>query len=127
MFTYDDELFSDLHKDAVGFRPRGHEFYAASRSRKQEIWDSYVDQVNVELAREHDERQASKIEFEGKIADLISIGAGDRETAIRWLLTSDEDNLDEFKAHGVSWALYEFNLPIDYSQEFGDIRNEMVS
>lgn len=35
MYTYSEELFSDFHKDAYGFRPRGHEFYSATPERKQ--------------------------------------------------------------------------------------------
>ena len=42
MYTYSDELFSDLYKDVYGFRPRGHEFFTACPERKQEIWDQIL-------------------------------------------------------------------------------------
>jgi hypothetical protein len=125
-FTYDEELFSDLHKDAMGFRPRGHEFYSASRERKQEIWDSYIDTLNVELERESAERVANSAAFEKKISDLIDMGAGDRETAIRWLMTSDDEE-DDFTHYGVSWALYSFGLTSNYGLEIGRIREAMMA
>ena len=28
-YTYDENIFSDLYKDAFGFRPQGHHFYDA--------------------------------------------------------------------------------------------------
>ena len=42
-FTYSDELYSDLFKDANGFRPRGMLFdrwMAKSPAEKQREWDS---------------------------------------------------------------------------------------
>lgn len=41
MYTYSEELFSDFHKKAYGFRPTGdHWFYGATPAEKQEIWDA---------------------------------------------------------------------------------------
>ena len=34
-YTFEDNLFSDLHKDAYGFRPRYHRYYEASDDEKQ--------------------------------------------------------------------------------------------
>jgi N-formylglutamate amidohydrolase len=89
-FTYDTDLFSDLHKDANGFRPNGgHEFYRATPERKQEIWDFYQAMVAEEIERTRREEEASADAFEAQITNMISLGAGDRKTAIRWLVMSD--------------------------------------
>jgi len=34
-YTFDENIFSDLYKDAYGVRPRGHAFYTASNEEKQ--------------------------------------------------------------------------------------------
>jgi hypothetical protein len=89
-YTFSTEIFSDLHKDAYGFRPRGHEFYDATPERKQEIWD-YLCQVvedNIVAEREHEARALR--DFEAWVANTIALGAGDRATALRWM-TSSED------------------------------------
>ena len=39
IYTYDENIFSDFHKDAYGFRPRDHRFYDATPAEKQVIWD----------------------------------------------------------------------------------------
>lgn len=90
-YTFSTEIFSDLHKDAYGFRPRGHRFYdeATTDAERQKIWD-YLCQVvedNIAAEREHEARVLR--DFEAQVADTIALGAGDRATALRWM-TQDE-------------------------------------
>lgn len=88
-YTYAEELFSDFHKSAYGFRPRGHEFYAATPVRKQEIWDN-VQQAFLQRQVEEAEEEARALrEFEAEIASIIEAGAGDRTTALRWMTEED--------------------------------------
>jgi len=92
MYTYSDELISDLHKDARGFRP--HEaFYEgwtqSDDDNKQAIWDG--------LCREMDRREEMEAcneayllaKFKEEVQSYIELGAGDRQTALRWM-TQDE-------------------------------------
>ena len=89
-YTFDIEIFSDLYKDAYGHRPRNHPFYWADDAEKQQIWDRVVEDVNDAIRREREEAEAAVVEFETLVAKTIDLGAGDRETALRWL-TSTED------------------------------------
>ena len=57
MFTYDEELFSDLHKDAYGFRPRIHNFYESTPEEKQKIWDATI--LDMNAAQEAEEARAA--------------------------------------------------------------------
>lgn len=104
-FTFDYDCFSDLYKDVNGFRPRGHEFYAPETTdeRRQEIWDLYCRQLDVEIDRQRAEEAEAVVRFEAKIAELISIGAGDRETALRWIRERDDEHLE-----------WQFGLPFGY-------------
>ena len=88
-YTYSEELFSDFHKDAYGFRPRGHRFYDASPAEKQEIWDA----VGRAFDRRHEEEAEleaqSLIDFEKEVQTYIDNGAGDRQNALRWMTQNE--------------------------------------
>ena len=89
-YTYDENIFSDFHKDAYGFRPRlDEEFYTATPARKQEIWDSVGRAFRIREAEEAEEEARALREFEAEIASVIEAGAGDRTTALRWLTEGD--------------------------------------
>jgi hypothetical protein len=118
-FTYDENTFSDLHKDAIGFRPRGHEFYddATTPERKQEIWDYYCRVLEEELAWEKKRQAESIVKFEELVKTVIASGAGDRETAIKWLEDAEDDpymGLD----HG--YFNYLYDLPYSYDYKKGE-------
>lgn len=85
MFTYDDNTFSDLHKDAYGFRPRGHRFYDATPAEKQEIWDYTIRALEASIEEEKEREARALEEFEHCLAETIRYGAADRETALRWM------------------------------------------
>lgn len=90
-------VISDMHKDAYGFRPRGEDFW--SRLTTLEACDAEMDrlQVAVDFAREEDIRRedAAIVDFEAAIARTIEVGAGDRDTAIRWLMSAQVDADDQ--------------------------------
>ena len=89
MYTYSEELFSDFHKDAYGFRPRGHEFYSATPERKQEIWDATAGAFTRAQAEEAELEAQSLIDFEKEVHAYIDNGAGDRQTALRWMTQNE--------------------------------------
>lgn len=89
MYTYSEELFSDFHKDAYGFRPRGHEFYSATPERKQEIWDATAGAFTRAQAEEAELEAQSLIDFEKEVQSCIDNGAGDRQTALRWMTQNE--------------------------------------
>ena len=99
-YTFDEIVFSDLHKDAYGFRPRGaaawrvnaaHEFYDATPERKQEIWDLTLVDLDYELEREQAAKAKAVALFADRLQQTIDIGAGDRITALRWLTEGCDD------------------------------------
>lgn len=105
MYTFDENIVSDLHKDAYGFRPSEYfyeKWHASSDDQKQEIWDNLVEALELHRALEHAQLEAriayekATVEFEEDIAENIKLGAGDRATAIRWLIEA----LDAFHGNG---------------------------
>lgn len=117
-FTYDEQIFSDLHKDAFGFRPRGHEFYDAAPERKQVIWDETLRVLESTLAEEKARKDEAAVAFEARIAGLITTGAADRSTAIRWYINSMDLSRYDL-AYGGGFVCWELGLPYEgYKAEF---------
>ena len=81
---FDDTLMwvSDLFKDVNGFRPRGYNFHLWSF---QELADFVTDLMVINTKQVEEERA-----WENKaIKDVMSVGADDKETALRWLDQAD--------------------------------------
>jgi len=73
---------SDLFKDVNGFRPRGYKFNEWSN---QELEDFVNDLIEISEKQAAEERA-----WENKaINDVMSVGADDKETALRWLDQAD--------------------------------------
>jgi hypothetical protein len=95
-YTFSTEIFSDLHKDAYGFRPRNHRFYdeATTDAERQRIWDNLCQVVEDNIAAEKEHEARALRDFESQINLRIALGAGDRATALRWM-TQDEKFYNE--------------------------------
>lgn len=120
MYTYDENLFSDLHKDAFGFRPSEYawaEWNEASPAQKQVIWEDLLDGLDRAVNEEKLQQEAAVASFESRIASLMLVGARDRETAIRWIVESL--NLSENdKMYGGSYICFELGLPYSMAAIF---------
>jgi hypothetical protein len=124
-FTYSEELFSDFYKDTYGFRPRGHEFYDATPERKQEIWDAVGDDFVREIEYERQANLKAQAELEAQISMTMALGAGDRETAIRWILTAETQHENDLW-YGAEYFEYSFGVAYGlYKAEFTPIIEEM--
>jgi len=94
-YTYSDELYSDLHKDAYGFRPGagGLALWASGTpEQKQAKWDSMLETLQSNAADEVEAENRAAVCFEQRVADTIAAGARDRITAIRWLFEAEDDD-----------------------------------
>ena len=82
------QIYSDFHKEAYGFRPHGvnyHEFTLEQLKADFDMFESLCKQnEREEEARANWARQ----EFEKRVETVIGVGAGDRQTALRWILDS---------------------------------------
>ena len=85
IYTYDESIFSDFHKDAYGFRPRDHRFYDATPAEKQVIWDDVGRAFDDANAQEELAKRESQMNFEMEVQSFIKMGASNRETALRWM------------------------------------------
>ena len=88
-YTFDVDTFSDLYKDANGFRPRGHEFYTASDKRKQEIWDFTLECLEREIEETESREARNEVAFDMLVKSTMKQGAVDEDTAVRWLIEGE--------------------------------------
>jgi hypothetical protein len=74
-YTFSTELFSDLHKDAFGYRPQNdHPFYSSSDADKQYCWDYTVKQLEIRELEEKEAEEQAVIDFK---ESLYSINPND--------------------------------------------------
>jgi len=89
MFTYSDDVISDLHKDVYGYRPR-EAFWAdwdnCTPAEKQKTWDEYCNALEANAIQEAVRETADIAKFEDRVQDVIAIGAGNRTTALEWIV-----------------------------------------
>ena len=88
-YTFDQNIVSDLHKDAYGVRP-GEYFWADWDARdddgKQRIWDNLLDDVHRSIENEREAHQEAIANLEDRIRFMMSTIIGcQREDAIRYL------------------------------------------
>ncbi len=98
-YTYSDELYSDLHKDAYGFRPSGdfHTWWAhqATPDEKQAQWDTMIRAME-ESDREYQEHQARSVKkFEENVTKIMNEMGKTRIEVLRWLFMVDEQFFDD--------------------------------
>ena len=106
MYTYTTDLFSDLHKDVYGYRPRGaamEDWNSRTPRQKNELFNALCDELE-EVTRD-EKRQADRnlMEFTGEFLNMIELGAKDRETALRWMTQEEEFHSEQCVSHWV-WA-----------------------
>ena len=114
MYDFDDNIFSDLHKDAYGFRPRGHEYYEALPARKQEIWVKVCEDLEAAQEEEARQEQEAVAEFKAQITKVIEAGAGNRITALRWMTSTETFYHSQDVEH---WVYKQGILFTDYGRE----------
>jgi len=93
MYTYDDNTYSDLHKDVYGFRPRAVAmciWNALTPSEKQTHWTDLCNQLDVNETHERQLEKQRIGEFEARVEDVIGLGAGNRKTALRWIASQEK-------------------------------------
>jgi hypothetical protein len=85
----------DMYKDAHGIRPRGIDTSSWTEEDFLKEFD-YLGRLITEQeeARVEAEHMAS-VRFEQRVLDLMATGAGNRETALRWIHEAEGSNGDD--------------------------------
>ena len=102
------ELYWDMYKDAYGVRPRGID----TSTWTLEQFEAEFEGLGVAIEREETARKAAEAEaidkFERHVVNTICMGAGNRETALRWIMDASNANGDW------EYLCYDLGLPYQY-------------
>jgi len=125
MYTFDETIVSDLHKDAYGFRPTAGWWDCwnyQDNAGKQAAWNTLLDDLEQANDREAQEQIAAINAFELEIANALDVGARSREDAVRWIVQGlDLDDVDLM--YGGSAICYLKGLPYRMSAIFDNAIN----
>lgn len=83
------QYISDMHKSAYGSRPRGGYDHMSVEELKVEL-DKLSTIANEVYEQEKAQEELCADEFESLILSVQASGAGNRESALRWLLDSSD-------------------------------------
>lgn len=107
--------YYDQHKAAYGCKGRHVDYKRITIAELEQMLD-HLDEVCAENDAEEKRREdAAVIAFEQRIQDTIDMGAGDRETALRWIVGAADLN----------WQ-FAINDLIDDGLYFGDEYTALV-
>ena len=102
------------HKDAFGVKGRHYNFEAMSLEELKAEADYISRSVKEQMELEARMEKEAVERFEASIEEYMQMGAGDRATAIRWLLQAE--GLD--KEHDAGYICYSLGLPYSMDKEF---------
>ena len=123
-YTFDENILSDLHKDARGWRPRSESFWTrwneSNNDGKQVIWDGLIDELDEAIAADEAASEEAVASFEAQIASNLELGAPNREAAIRWIIDSlDLDESD--RLYGGEYICWDMGLPYSMKGTFDSV------
>ena len=102
----------EMHKDAYGVKGRHYNFDAMSNKELEEELDRLCAVAKEQADEEKKWEEAAYQTFLKQIAENLKLGAGDKETAIKWIL--EAEGLD--KEQDTGYICY--SLGLDYDKEF---------
>lgn len=111
-YTFDENIVSDLHKDARGFRPSQYwwdQWDLCSNDQKQTMWDSLCNELS-ETMEEDRRREAEALEnFEAQIKAMKLLGAETDRQAIKWVFHAE--GMDRYDLqYGADYVAYHFGM-----------------
>lgn len=126
MTQYDfcDDTFSDLHKDVYGFRPRGiimENWNMMPDEQKQVRWDELCEELEANEKADRIALRNNIASHQNSVQNVIDVGAGDRATAISWMVSEEEFYHSQDVEH------YVWNLGILFSDYGRELIEEIKS
>ena len=113
MYTFDDNIVSDLHKDARGFRPCEYfweEWTQSPDDRKQTIWDNLVVEMEQSMAEQAEQEAKALVEFRKTLATQMKFCNTDWKTALEYLADAEDCDI----THEQDFDYFLWNTGIGY-------------
>ena len=124
-FTFDENIVSDLHKDAHGYRPTSLfwiDWNNGSNSYKQKMWNDLLEDHATEMESAAKAEVAAIKALELEIVNALDVGASSREDAVRWIVQGLELS-DNDLMYGGSYICFLKGLPYRMAAIFDNTIN----
>ena len=106
------EIYSDMHKDAYGFRPRfDYSGWTLDKFNSQFELMGRIIEADNKVEKENQEKSAH--DFEMRVLSLLQTGAKDRAMAVRWIHEAEGSNGDN------EYLCFLLGLPYSYFKKTG--------
>lgn len=116
-YTFDENIVSDLHKDARGYRPNEYFWEVWSQcgdDTRQVMWDNLLKELSQTMERQRHEENMAFITLHQRIQGNMILGAKDEVQALKWIIEAEEFS-DIDLQYGPSYFCFHFGL--NYSAE----------
>ena len=130
-YTFDEQIVSDLHKDARGFRPTQYwwdHWSLCTGDQKQTMWDSLCRELEETMAAERAAEARAALALTERLEQMYELGAKSEVQALQWIMEAEE--FDDFDLrYGPSYFCYHFGLNYSAANDFRiqEAMNEMLS
>ena len=115
---------SDLYKDVHGYRPRNWDFNVMSFEELTDFVNSLSEQAEEQDRQEKEWAEIQLVEFNKKLQEVIDLGAGDRKTALTWMLQGDMGDDTELDAYAIDY--FTARRGISYSKAGEAVEEELT-
>ena len=131
MYTFNENIVSDLHKDARGFRPTEYfweEWTQCGDDARQVIWDNLCSELEETMDREQLTQAQNYAKLLNRILEVMHLGAEDTKSALQCIMEAEEFS-DYDIQYGADYFCYHFGLSYDTKKKLPiqEAMNEMLA
>lgn len=97
MYTYSDDIISDLHKDARGYRPREafmEMWNESTPETKQDVWDMLCEEMEISMKEQETAEAAALVEFRKVVRKTMDFCGTKWNKAVEYLCDAEGDDAD---------------------------------
>jgi hypothetical protein len=104
-------VYSDLHKDAYGYRPRAIACEFADMADFDRAWARAEADLYSEMDRKISEQHEAREQFEKRVAEILMImPRASKADVIRVMMQAQNISEEDVAHYGLEYADYEFGL-----------------
>jgi hypothetical protein len=130
MYTFDENIVSDLHKDARGYRPTEYfweEWTQCGDDTRQAMWDNLCRELEETMDCERKAEARAALALCERLEQMYALGAKTEVQALKWIMEAEEFDDSDLR-YGASYFCYHFGLSYSAANEFRiqEAMNEMM-